>query len=97
MRLGCMARGVKRFWTVANHDARCVTFATPANRSAMPPTRTRHFEPPIDPALRGVTHRRPPRSQVDPNLIEVLIRGTARPTEISIPEQQDLSLGSDDE
>ena len=64
----------------------------------MPPTRTATLNLRIDPSLKEalrIAAIRDHRSIA--NLIEVLIRRHCEATGISIPEQQDLSLGSDDE
>jgi len=64
----------------------------------MPPTKVATLNLRIDPALKEaarIAAFRDHRSIA--NLIEVLIRRHCEANGISIPEQQDLSLGSDDE
>lgn len=64
----------------------------------MPPTRTATLNLRIDPALKEalrIAALHDHRSIA--NLIEVLIRRHCAEHGITIPEQQDLSLGSDDE
>jgi len=64
----------------------------------MPPTKVATLNLRIDPALKEaarIAALRDHRSIA--NLIEVLIRRHCAEQGITIPEQQDLSLGSDDE
>jgi len=64
----------------------------------MPPTKVATLNLRIDPALKEalrIAALRDHRSIA--NLIEVLIRRHCAANGISIPEQQDLSLGSDHE
>jgi hypothetical protein len=64
----------------------------------MPPTKVATLNLRIDPALKEaarIAALRDHRSIA--NLIEVLIRRHCAEHGIAIPEQQDLSLGSDDE
>lgn len=64
----------------------------------MPPTKVATLNLRIDPALKEalrIAALRDHRSIA--NLIEVLVRRHCESNGISIPEQQDLSLGSGDE
>ena len=78
--------------------AYCVTFASHLSLLPMPPTKVATLNLRIEPALKEalrIAALRDHRSVA--NLIEVLIRRHCEANGISIPEQQDLSLGSDDE
>lgn len=64
----------------------------------MPPTKVATLNLRIDPALKEalrIAALRDHRSIA--NLVEVLIRRHCETNGISIPEQQDLSLGNEDE
>ena len=64
----------------------------------MSPTRTATLNLRIDPALKEALREAAARDHRSiANLIEVLIRRHCEEHGISVPEQQDLSLGTDDE